>query len=250
MSLESHRACLWVIELQIQPCNSLTTWQNSAKEQPQECGLCNQYLDSTFARDLNWRRLLSLDCRVDIHNKNTLRRLSVPPYGSPSGSMIWSKSGSMTTKQLTQKHYIDGLWIDYWLLWHLTLHTICLDGLGQNMAHRVLVTLALCSSVVMHSVGKSVGISAFNGRNQGNRIYFLMQWCLKALEAPVTNEVLGQEDCGNWTCPEGYQAKADASSLLCHLVWKRVESSRQLFAKSFIDLVVMEKHARTLSTEP
>ena len=156
MSLESHRACLWVIELQIQPCNSLTTWQNSAKEQPQDCGWCNQYLDSTFARDLNWRRLLSLDCRVDIHNKNTLRRLSVPPYGSPSGSMIWSKSGSMTTKQLTQKHYIDGLWIDYWLLWHLTLHTICLDGLGQNMAHRVLVTLALCSSVVMHSVGKSV----------------------------------------------------------------------------------------------
>eukprot|EP00434_Breviolum_minutum_P022577 symbB.v1.2.019922.t1/scaffold1652.1/size121070/2 len=42
------------------------------------------------------------------------------------------------------------------------------------MDHRVLVTLALFSSVV-----------------------------------------LGQEDCGNWTCPEGYQAKADASSLLC-----------------------------------
>lgn len=233
MSLESHRACLWVIELQIQPCNSLTTWQNSAKEQPQDCGLCNQYLDSTFARDLNWRRLLSLDCRVDIHNKNTLRRLSVPPYGSPSGPMIWSKSGFMTTKQLTQKHYIDGLWIDYWLL----MITLTFD-VAHNLPRWTWAKHG--SSSAGHPCSLQLRGDALSGKICASKLW-KHQWPTRcwvkktAATGPVLRDIkqklMRHPCCVTWF---GKGWKVRGNFLQSH----------------FIDLVVMENQARTLSTEP
>ena len=39
--------------------------------------------------------------------------------------------------------------------------------------------------------------------------------------------MLAQQDCANWTCPEGHQAKANAESIFCRCLGDGVGSQQQ-----------------------